>query len=238
MEHVGHTIRTLHAHSVFRQNIHRSVSTGSITISTIIDPSHLQNKYLIYGTEILFTAKFWNELGISSTIMVDLELGRDPRTVELQHAVRPFSDTRNSSQFRSTFRPDIGSYVVRILQRSLRKRFLFILYFYLDFIDRHPGVSLRAWCLALQTLTLASNEPLPSDHLDPSISTPLDGLLGGMASCVVKDRNMGPMFLRLLSGNGLNVEPRDKQYMMVSFCENLIHENLSLFFSVSILFIF
>uniref|UniRef100_A0A0C9RVJ5 Dual E2 ubiquitin-conjugating enzyme/E3 ubiquitin-protein ligase BIRC6 n=1 Tax=Fopius arisanus TaxID=64838 RepID=A0A0C9RVJ5_9HYME len=75
-------------------------------------------------------------------------------------------------------------------------------------------VSLRAWCLALQTLTLTSNEPMPSDHVDPSISTPLDGLLGGMASCIVKDRNMGAMLLRLLSGNGLSVEPRDKQYMM------------------------
>ncbi|XP_043273976.1 baculoviral IAP repeat-containing protein 6 isoform X1 [Venturia canescens] len=78
----------------------------------------------------------------------------------------------------------------------------------------HPAVSLRAWCLALQTLTLASNEAMPNDEIDASISTPLDGLLGGMASCVVKDRNMGPMFLRLLSGNGLNVESRDKQYMM------------------------
>ncbi|XP_063984704.1 baculoviral IAP repeat-containing protein 6 isoform X2 [Diachasmimorpha longicaudata] len=75
-------------------------------------------------------------------------------------------------------------------------------------------VSLRAWCLALQTLTLTSNEPRPSDHVDPSISTPLDGLLGGMASYIVKDRNMGAMLLRLLSGNGLNVEPRDKQHLM------------------------
>ncbi|XP_034941309.1 baculoviral IAP repeat-containing protein 6 isoform X2 [Chelonus insularis] len=78
----------------------------------------------------------------------------------------------------------------------------------------HPGVSLRAWCLALQTLTLASNEPMLSDYMNPNISAPLDGLLGGMASCIVKDRNMGPMLLRLLSGNGLNVELRDKQYMI------------------------
>ncbi|XP_057338600.1 baculoviral IAP repeat-containing protein 6 isoform X3 [Microplitis mediator] len=78
----------------------------------------------------------------------------------------------------------------------------------------HPGISLGAWCLALQTLTLASNEPMPNNHIDPSINTPLDGLLGGMACCIVKNRNMGPVLLRLLSGNGLNIEPRDKQYMI------------------------
>ncbi|XP_044597131.1 baculoviral IAP repeat-containing protein 6 isoform X2 [Cotesia glomerata] len=78
----------------------------------------------------------------------------------------------------------------------------------------HPGISLRAWCLALQTLTLASNEPMPSDHSDPSINTPLDGLLGGMACCIVKNRNIGPVLLRLLSGNGLNIEPHDKQCMI------------------------
>ena len=75
-------------------------------------------------------------------------------------------------------------------------------------------MSLRAWCLALQTLTLVSNEP--SEHVDPHVVQPLDSLLGGMASCVVKDRNTGPMLLRLLSGNGLNFEPRDKQYTLVS----------------------
>lgn len=91
---------------------------------------------------------------------------------------------------------------------------------------RHPAVSLRAWCLALQTLTLASNEAMPNDEIDASISTPLDGLLGGMASSVVKDRNMGPMFLRLLSGNGLNVESRDKEYMTVSFFSILAIRNL------------
>ncbi|XP_043255701.1 baculoviral IAP repeat-containing protein 6 [Colletes gigas] len=79
----------------------------------------------------------------------------------------------------------------------------------------HPGVSLRAWCLALQCLTLASNQPLQTDSAEAANSRqPLDGLLGGMAGCIVKERNMGPMLLRLLSGSGLNVNAMDKQYIM------------------------
>ncbi|XP_017761383.1 PREDICTED: baculoviral IAP repeat-containing protein 6 [Eufriesea mexicana] len=79
----------------------------------------------------------------------------------------------------------------------------------------HPGVSLRAWCLALQCLTLASNQPLQTDSTEAANSRqPLDGVLGGMAGCIVKDRNMGPMLLRLLSGSGLNVNAMDKQYIM------------------------
>ncbi|XP_033217381.1 baculoviral IAP repeat-containing protein 6 isoform X2 [Belonocnema kinseyi] len=79
----------------------------------------------------------------------------------------------------------------------------------------YPGVSLRAWCHALQCLTLASNQPLQTDAPEAaSCSTPLDGLLGGMAGCIVKERNMGPMLLRLLSGNGLNVDTTDKQFGM------------------------
>lgn len=46
-------------------------------------------------------------------------------------------------------------------------------------------------------------------------STPLDGLLGGMAGCIVKERNTGGMLLRLLSGSGLNVDYSDKQYALV-----------------------
>ncbi|CAK9813280.1 Baculoviral IAP repeat-containing protein 6 [Anthophora quadrimaculata] len=79
----------------------------------------------------------------------------------------------------------------------------------------HPGVSLRAWCLALQCLTLASNQPLLADSTEAANSRqPLDGLLGGMAGCIVKERSMGPMLLRLLSGSGLNVNTMDKQYIM------------------------
>ncbi|XP_076756528.1 BIR repeat containing ubiquitin-conjugating enzyme isoform X2 [Xylocopa sonorina] len=79
----------------------------------------------------------------------------------------------------------------------------------------HPGVSLRAWCLALQCLTLASNQPLQTDSAEAANSRqPLDGLLGGMAGCIVKERNMGHMLLRLLSGSGLNVNTMDKQYIM------------------------
>lgn len=82
----------------------------------------------------------------------------------------------------------------------------------------HSCVSLRAWCHALQCLTLASNQPLQTDAPEAAnCSTPLDGLLGGMAGCIVKERNMGPMLLRLLSGSGLNVDTSDKQYGMVSF---------------------
>ena len=88
----------------------------------------------------------------------------------------------------------------------------------------YPGVSLRTWCHALQCLTLASNQPLKTDAPEAaSCSTPLDGLLGGMAGCIVKERNMGPMLLRLLSGTGLNVDTTDKQYGMAGpiVCQTL-----------------
>ncbi|XP_015440195.1 PREDICTED: baculoviral IAP repeat-containing protein 6 [Dufourea novaeangliae] len=79
----------------------------------------------------------------------------------------------------------------------------------------HPGVSLRAWCLALQCLTLASKQPLEADSTEATNSKqPLDSVLGGMAKCIVKDRNLGPMLLRLLSGSGLNINAMDKQYIM------------------------
>jgi baculoviral IAP repeat-containing protein 6 len=77
-------------------------------------------------------------------------------------------------------------------------------------------VSLRAWCYALQCLTLASNQPLQVEQIDTAnCSTPLDGLLGGMAGCIIKERNMGAMLLRLLSGNGLNVDTANKHFGMV-----------------------
>ncbi|XP_076667240.1 BIR repeat containing ubiquitin-conjugating enzyme isoform X2 [Andrena cerasifolii] len=90
----------------------------------------------------------------------------------------------------------------------------------------HPGVSLRAWCLALRCLALASNQPLQTDAAEATNSRQsLDGLglLGGMAGCIVKDRNIGPMLLRLLSGSGLNVNAMDKQYIMagLTVCEAL-----------------
>ncbi|XP_076164518.1 BIR repeat containing ubiquitin-conjugating enzyme isoform X2 [Ptiloglossa arizonensis] len=79
----------------------------------------------------------------------------------------------------------------------------------------HPGVSLRAWCLALQCLTLASNQPLQRDSAEAANSRqPLDRFLSGMGGCIIKERNMGPMLLRLLSGSGLNVNAMDKQYIM------------------------
>ncbi|XP_076233643.1 BIR repeat containing ubiquitin-conjugating enzyme [Calliopsis andreniformis] len=79
----------------------------------------------------------------------------------------------------------------------------------------HPGVSLRTWCLALQCLTLASNQPLQVDVAEATNSRQsLDIFFGGMAECIVKERNLGPMLLRLFSGSGLNVNSMDKQYIM------------------------
>ncbi|KAL6430648.1 hypothetical protein ACFW04_006912 [Cataglyphis niger] len=74
----------------------------------------------------------------------------------------------------------------------------------------HTGVSLRAWCFALQCLTIVCNQPLRR-------YSGLDGFVPSspsIASCIVKERNMGPMLLRLLSGNGLNINMMDKQYIM------------------------
>ncbi|XP_016842826.1 baculoviral IAP repeat-containing protein 6 isoform X2 [Nasonia vitripennis] len=88
----------------------------------------------------------------------------------------------------------------------------------------HPGVSLRAWCYVLQCLTLASNQPLQAEQVEAaSCSTPLDGLLGGMAGCIIKERNMGAMLLRLLSGNGLNVDTTNKHFGMAgpTLCQAL-----------------
>jgi len=84
---------------------------------------------------------------------------------------------------------------------------------------RHTGISLRAWCLALQCLTIVCNQPLRN-------YSGLDGFVPNspsMASCIVKERNTGPMLLRLLSGNGLNINTMDKQYIMVRICFLSIH---------------
>ncbi|XP_035734374.1 baculoviral IAP repeat-containing protein 6-like isoform X2 [Vespa mandarinia] len=78
----------------------------------------------------------------------------------------------------------------------------------------HPDVSLRAWCLALQCFTLASNQPLLINCSEHANNRSLAEFYGGMASCIVKERNIGPMLLRLLSGSGLNVNTMDKQYIM------------------------
>ncbi|XP_015597939.1 baculoviral IAP repeat-containing protein 6 isoform X3 [Cephus cinctus] len=78
-------------------------------------------------------------------------------------------------------------------------------------------VSLRAWCLALQCLTLASNQAPQTiqDPTEPSTSSQArDGALGGVASCIVKEWNLGTMLLRLLSGNGSFADTTDKQYVM------------------------
>ncbi|KAM0728904.1 Baculoviral IAP repeat-containing protein 6 [Formica fusca] len=74
----------------------------------------------------------------------------------------------------------------------------------------HTGVSLRAWCFALQCLTIVCNQPLRRYSC-------LDGFVPSspsIANCIVKERNTGPMLLRLLSGNGLNINTMDKQYIM------------------------
>lgn len=73
---------------------------------------------------------------------------------------------------------------------------------------------MRAWCYALQSLTLASNQLLQPEQ--EAASAPLDGILGGMAGCIIKERNIGAMLLRLLSGNGLNVDTANKNFGMVS----------------------
>ncbi|CAB0044915.1 unnamed protein product [Trichogramma brassicae] len=88
----------------------------------------------------------------------------------------------------------------------------------------HPGVSLRAWCYLLQTLTLASNQAMKSELNEAaSCSASLDGLLGGMASVIVKEKNMGAMLLRLLSGNGLNIDSANKHFGMAgpTLCQAL-----------------
>lgn len=46
-------------------------------------------------------------------------------------------------------------------------------------------------------------------------SQPIDGLLGGMAARIIKERNLGPMLLKFLSGNESNADIADKQYVMV-----------------------
>ena len=112
------------------------------------------------------------------------------------------TESSNSSQFDTSLTPVIP------LSSAAISGIISVLSWY-------PGVSLRAWCHALQCLTLASNQPLQTDAPEAaSCSTPLDGLLGGMAGCIVKERNMGPMLLRLLSGSGLNVDTTDKQFGM------------------------
>lgn len=70
---------------------------------------------------------------------------------------------------------------------------------------------MRAWCLGLQCLTIACNQALQR-------YSGLDGFASSgfcIANCIVKECNTGPMLLRLLSGNGLNVNAMDKQYIMV-----------------------
>lgn len=73
---------------------------------------------------------------------------------------------------------------------------------------------MRAWCYALQSLTLASNQVLQKEQVEAA-SAPLDGILGGMAGCIIKDQNIGAMLFRLLSGNGLNVDTANKNFGMV-----------------------
>ncbi|KAJ9600171.1 hypothetical protein L9F63_009505, partial [Diploptera punctata] len=53
----------------------------------------------------------------------------------------------------------------------------------------HPGISLRAWCLAFQSLTMLANTPFAEAR---------------MAKIIVGDPQFVPMLLRFLSGSGLN----------------------------------
>lgn len=75
----------------------------------------------------------------------------------------------------------------------------------------HPGISLRAWCLAFQSLTMLANTPFAeagspktAPSLAPGIVEEIENSLLGMAKVIVGDPQFVPMLLRFLSGSGLN----------------------------------
>jgi len=75
----------------------------------------------------------------------------------------------------------------------------------------HPGISLRAWCLAFQSLTVLANTPLAEAGSPeaaaswvPDTVEEIENSLRGMANIIVGDPQFVPMLLRFLSGSGLN----------------------------------
>ncbi|XP_069689782.1 baculoviral IAP repeat-containing protein 6 isoform X2 [Periplaneta americana] len=75
----------------------------------------------------------------------------------------------------------------------------------------HPGISLRAWCLAFQSLTMLANTPFAeagspeaAASWAPETVEEIENSLRGMAKIIVGDPQFVPMLLRFLSGSGLN----------------------------------
>ncbi|PNF18833.1 hypothetical protein B7P43_G01653, partial [Cryptotermes secundus] len=75
----------------------------------------------------------------------------------------------------------------------------------------HPGISLRAWCLAFQSLTMLANTPFAeagspeaAASWAPETVEEIENSLLGMAKIIVGDPQFVPMLLRFLSGSGLN----------------------------------
>ncbi|XP_032684948.1 baculoviral IAP repeat-containing protein 6 isoform X6 [Odontomachus brunneus] len=109
----------------------------------------------------------------------------------------PNEHSHSSSQFDSSLTPVIPLSLAAISNL-------------ISALSWHSGISLRAWCLGLQCLTIVCNQSLQRYQ-------GLDGFATSgfcVASCIVKEHNTGPMLLRLLSGNGLNVSTMDEQYIM------------------------
>ncbi|PSN56888.1 hypothetical protein C0J52_00682 [Blattella germanica] len=75
----------------------------------------------------------------------------------------------------------------------------------------HPGISLRAWCLAFQSLTMLANTPFAEAGSPEAVAAwapetveEIENSLRGMAKIIVGDSQFVPMLLRFLSGSGLN----------------------------------
>lgn len=73
----------------------------------------------------------------------------------------------------------------------------------------HPGMSLRVWCLAFQSLTMLANIPYAESGSSETSWSPdnvedLENSLHGMAKFIVEDPQFLPMLLRFLSGAGLS----------------------------------
>ena len=75
----------------------------------------------------------------------------------------------------------------------------------------HPGISLRAWCLAFQSLTMLANTPF-AEAVSPEAAASwvpdtveeIENSLRGMANIIIGDPQFVPMLLRFLSGSGLS----------------------------------
>lgn len=75
----------------------------------------------------------------------------------------------------------------------------------------HPGISLRAWCLAFQSLTMLANTPFAEAGSPeaaaswvPDTVEEIENSLRGMANIIIGDPQFVPMLLRFLSGSGLS----------------------------------